>query len=136
MTRLIMIAMTAVSVSSRFTSCKGNDLETYIHNRDSHYEFLETHAEKSCSGMSKATSLISACKDTPWLQVTCTLALTATAIIGRCEATKNHIITHVPANTITVHSVDSIGKVAKNILEMSKSNGDAHVSDISNNDLL
>ena len=74
MTRLIMIATTAISVSSRFTSCKGNDLATCINNRDSHYEFLETHTDKRCSEISKATALTGACKDTPWSQVTCTVA--------------------------------------------------------------
>ena len=67
MTRLIMISTDAVSISSSFTSGKGNDLATYIHNRDSHYEFLGTHADECCSEMSKATSLVVACKDIPWL---------------------------------------------------------------------
>ena len=42
MTCIIMIARTAVSVFFRFTSHKGNDLMTYIQNRYSHYEFLDT----------------------------------------------------------------------------------------------
>ena len=59
MNRLIMISKTAVSVSYRFTGRKVNDLATYIQNRDSHYEFLETHADERCYDMSKATALIS-----------------------------------------------------------------------------
>ena len=49
MTRLIMISTTFVSVSSMFNDCKGTDLATYIQNRDSHYEFLKTHADKRYS---------------------------------------------------------------------------------------
>ena len=82
MTRLIIIATTAVSVSSRFISCKGTYLETYIQNIDSHYEFIKTHADKKCSEVSKATTLVGTCKDTPWLQFACTVALYTTAIIG------------------------------------------------------
>ena len=86
--------------------------------------------------MSKATDLIEACKDTPWLQVTCTVALYTPTIIGSYEATKNHLITHIPANTISGRSGASIGQVATNPSENPKSDWDAHVSYMTNNDLL
>ena len=133
MTCLIMIATTAVSVSYRFNSRKGTDLSTYIHNRDSHYEFIETLADKRCPGMSKATSLVGACKDNPWLRVACTVALSTPAIIVSYESTNNHLISHVMANTIAGRSVASIGQVTTNPFENSKSNWDCHVSDTSNN---
>ena len=72
--------------------------------------------------MSKATALIGTCKDAPWIQFSCTVALSIPAIIGRYEATKNHLISHVPDNTISGLSEDSIGQVATNPSEMSKSN--------------
>ena len=109
MTCLIMLAMTAVSVSSRFTSHKGNEIATYIQNRDSHYKFLETQTDERCSEMSKATALVGACKDIPWLQVACTVALSAPAIIGSYEDTKNHLIDHLLANTTVGRSGGSIG---------------------------
>ena len=136
MNHVITIAMTAVSVYSRFTSRKGTDLATYIQSRDSHYEVLDTHNDEFFSEMIKATALVGACKDTPWLQVTCTVALSTPAIIGSYEVTKSHIISHVPYNTIAGSIGASIGQVATNPSEMSKSDWDAHVSDISNNDLL
>ena len=43
MNHLIMIATNAVSISSRFTICKGTDLANYIQSRESQYEFLETY---------------------------------------------------------------------------------------------
>ena len=136
MTRLIMINMAAVSISSRFTSRKVNYLATYIHNRDFHNEFLETHTGERCSEMSNATTLISTCKYATWIQLTCTVFVSAPTIIGSYEATKNHLISHVPANTIAGRSGASIGQVATNTLEISKSECNAHVSDTSNNDLL
>ena len=63
--------------------------------------------------MIKSTALVGACKDTPWLQVSCTLALSTPAIIGSYEATKNHLISHVPDNTIASRSRASIVQVAK-----------------------
>ena len=86
--------------------------------------------------MGKETVLIGANKDTTWLQVTYTVALSTTAIIGRYEATKKHIIAHVLANIIYGRSGSSIGQVTTNPSEMSKSDWDAHVSDMTNNDLL
>ena len=86
--------------------------------------------------MIKSTTLVSTCKDTPWFQVSCTLSLSTPAIIGSYEATKNHLIDHVPANTISIRSGASISQAATNPSEISKSNWDAHVSDTSNNDLL
>ena len=136
MNRLIIIATTAVSVSSRLISCKGTYLETYIQNIGSHYEFIKTHTDKHCLEVSKATTLVGTCKDTPWLQVACTVALSTPDIIGIYEATKNHLISHVQDNTIAGRSGASIGQVATNPSEISKSDCDAHVSDISNNDIL
>ena len=86
--------------------------------------------------MIKSTTLVGACKDTPWLQVSCTLALSTPAIIGSYEATKNHLIDHLPANTIFGRSGASIIQVATNPSKISNSDWDAHVSDTSNNDLL
>ena len=86
--------------------------------------------------MSKATTLISDCNDTPWIQVTFVIALSTPAIIGIYEATKNHLIYQVPAYIIDKNSGASIGQVAKNPSEMSKSGWGAHVSYMSNNDLL
>ena len=111
MTRLIMVATTSVSISSRFTSCKGNYLVTYIQNRDSHYEFLETHADELLSEMSEATACVGACKDTHWIQAAFTIALSNPAIIGSYDATKNHLTPHVPANTISGRSGYSISQV-------------------------
>ena len=119
-TRLIMIATTVVSVSSRFTSHKGNDLATYIHNRDSHYEFLETHAYECCSEMIKETSLTGACKDTPWIQVACIVSLSTTDIIFSYDTTKKYLLDHVLDNTVAGRSGASIGQVAKNPSDMSK----------------
>ena len=128
--------MTTVSFFSRFTSRKGNDFATKIQNGDSHCEFLETHANKRCSEMIKSTALVGACKNTTWFQVSCTLVLFTPAIIGSYEATKNHLIDHVSANTISSRSGASISQVATNPSEISKSNWDAHISDTSKNDLL
>ena len=86
--------------------------------------------------MSKATAFFGACKDTTCIQVTYTAYLFTPAIIGIYEATKNHLIAHVPANTIAVCSGASIGQVATNPLEMSKSDWDTHISETSNNNLL
>ena len=86
--------------------------------------------------MSNRTDIIGACKDTPWLQVSCNIALSTPAIIGSYEATKNHLISYVPAHTIAGCSGASIGQVATNTLEIPKSDRDAHVSDMTNNDLL
>ena len=133
---LIIIYTSAVSVSLRFTSSKGTDLVNYIQNRDSHYEFLETHADDHCSKISKSTALIGACKDTTWIQVACTVALSTPDIIGSYEATNNHIIAHVPANKISGRSGASIGQVATNPSEISRSDWEYHVSDISNNAFL
>ena len=113
MTRLIMISTTDVSIYSRFTSHKGNDHATYIHNRYSHYEFLDTHADEIFYDKSKATALIGACKDTPWVQLSFTVTLSTTVIIGSYEANKNHLISHVPDNTIASRSRASIVQVAK-----------------------
>ena len=135
-TYLIIIAKTAISIYSRFTSHKVNDLVTYIQNRDFHYEFIETHAGKHCSDISKASALIGACKDTPWLQVACTIALSTPSIIGSYEVTNNHIIDRVMPNTIAGRSGAYIGQVVTNPSEMSKSDWDTHISDMSNNDLL
>ena len=135
-TRLIIITTINLSVYSRFTSRKGNDLATYNQNRDSHFEFLEKHTDKCCFEMSNTTDLIGACKDTPWLQVACTISFSNPTIIGIYEAAKNHLIFHVLYNTISGHSGDSIGQVATNPSEMSKSDWGAHVSDMNNNDLL
>ena len=88
--RLIIIATSDIYFYSRFTSRKGTNLATYIQNRDSQYEFIETYDDKRCSETSKATAIIGAFKDTPWLQVACTVSLYNTAIIGRYEATKNY----------------------------------------------
>ena len=136
MTHLIMISTNAVYVSSRFTSHKGNKLATYILNIDSHYEFLETHADKCCYEMSKATVLAAACKDNPWLQVACTDTFSTPSIIVSYEATNNHMIAHVTSNTIAGRSGAYIGQVVTNPSEMSKSDWDTHISDMSNNDLL
>ena len=59
--------------------------------------------------MSKTTTLVSACKDTPWTQVACTVALSTPAIIDSYDATKNNIIVQVPANNISGRSGSSIG---------------------------
>ena len=80
---LIMIATTAVSIFSRFTSCKGTELATYIQNRDFHYEFCKTNADKRCSDMSKETALVGACKDNIWLQVSCLISFYTPTIIGK-----------------------------------------------------
>ena len=137
MTRQIMIATTDVSVSSRFTSGKGNELVTYIQNRDSHYEFLETHAEERYSEMSKANALFGDWNDNPCLQVKNKIvALYTPSIIGNYEATKNHLIAHVLANTISGRSGASIVQVAKNPSETSRRNWDSHVSYMTKNDLL
>ena len=136
MTRLIMIATISVSVSSRFSSNKGNNFANFIQNRESHYEFLETHADEHFSDMSKAATLIVSCKDTSWIQVDCTFAFSTSSIIGRYEATKNHFIAHIPDNTISGRSGASIGQVETNPLEMSKRHWDIHVSYMSNNELI
>ena len=86
--------------------------------------------------MSKETALIGACKDTPWIQVACTAVLSTPAIIGRYKATKKQLIARAPVNTIAVRSGASIGKVATNPSEISKSDWDNYVSDMSNNELL
>ena len=83
--------------------------------------------------MSNSTALIGACKDTPWLQVYCTVVVSTPAIIGIYEATKNHLIVHVPPNTISSRSGASIGQVATNPSEIPKINWDANFSYMSNN---
>ena len=115
-TGLAVIPKTVVSVSSRFTSSKGTDLATYIQNRGSHYEFLETQSDKRCSEIIKATTLVGACKDTPWLQVTCTVSLPTPTIIGSYKATKNHLIAHITANNAAVRIGNSICQFATNPL--------------------
>ena len=62
--------------------------------------------------------------------------MSTTAIIGIYKATKKHFISHVQANDISGHIGASIGQVATNPLEISKSSGNVNVSDMSNNDLL
>ena len=111
MTCLIIIATTVISVLSRFTSCKANYFATYIQNRDSHYEVFKTHADKCYSEMSKATILVGVCKNISWLQVSCTVAFSTSAIIESYEANKNHLISHVPDNNIDSRSGSSIGQV-------------------------
>ena len=86
--------------------------------------------------MSKATALAGACKDTPWLQTPCTVALFTPTIICSYGSTKKHLIANVIDNTIASRSGASIFQVATNSSEISKSNWDTHVSDMSNNDLL
>ena len=66
--------------------------------------------------MSKANALVVKCKDNPWLQVACTIALCTRIIIGRYESIKNHLTDHVLTNTIAVCSGASIGQVATNLL--------------------
>ena len=80
-TELIMIATTDIYISSRFTSNKGTELATNIQNRDSYYELLKTNADERCSKMSKATALVGACTDNPWIQVSYTVPLSTPIII-------------------------------------------------------
>ena len=67
MNRLIIITTTDISVLSMYTICSGTNLVNYTQNKDSHYEFLEKHADECYYEISKATALVGACKDTPWI---------------------------------------------------------------------